>query len=190
MRPTGQLHLGHYLGALENWIQMQHEYECFFLIADYQAMGDHLDDIGLIQRSVIEVATDWLGGGPGSREVGLRDPELRAGTRRVNHVLFHAHAVEPAPAKPDPSRRNPAQLEAESQSITLGFFNYPISQAADILLPKAHLVPVGEDQVAHIEYTRDVARRFNRLYGEVFPVPRAQGGPRSPSGRAPMARRR
>ena len=73
-------------------------------------------------------------------------------------------------------RAETAQLESESQSITLGFFNYPISQAADILLPKAHLVPVGEDQVAHIEYTRDVARRFNRLYGEVFPVPRARVG--------------
>ena len=73
-------------------------------------------------------------------------------------------------------RAETAQLESENQSITLGFFNYPISQAADILLPKAHLVPVGEDQVAHIEYTRDVARRFNRLYGEVFPMPRARVG--------------
>ena len=175
MRPTGQLHLGHYLGALENWLRMQHEYECFFLIADYQAMGDHLDDIGLIRRSVLEVATDWLA-------VGL-DPEQSAFVIQ-SYVPEHAELtmyfsmLTPL----NQHRRNPTlraeigQLEADNQSITLGFFNYPISQAADILLPKAHLVPVGEDQVAHIEYTRDIARRFNRLYGEVFPMPRAQVG--------------
>ncbi|CAI8018127.1 Tryptophan--tRNA ligase [Geodia barretti] len=175
MRPTGQLHLGHYLGALENWIQMQHEYECFFLIADYQAMGDHLDDIGLIQRSVLEVATDWLA-------VGL-DPEKSSFViqsyvpEHAELTMFFSMLIPLNQHQRNPTlRAETAQLESESQSITLGFFNYPISQAADILLPKAHLVPVGEDQVAHIEYTRDVARRFNRLYGEVFPVPRARVG--------------
>ena len=81
MRPTGQLHLGHYLGALENWVQMQHEYECFFLIADYQAMGDHLDEIGLIRRSVLEVATGLASRRPGPGAVFFRHPELRAGAR-------------------------------------------------------------------------------------------------------------
>ena len=175
MRPTGQLHLGHYLGALENWIQMQHEYECFFLIADYQAMGDHLDDIGLIQRSVIEVATDWLA-------VGL-DPEKSAFViqsyvpEHAELTMYFSMLMPLNQHQKNPTlRAETEQLEAENQNITLGFFNYPISQAADILLPKAHLVPVGEDQVPHIEYTRNVARRFNRLYGEVFPVPRARVG--------------
>lgn len=175
MRPTGQLHLGHYLGALENWLQMQDEYECFFLIADYQAMGDHLDDIGLIRSSVLEVATDWLA-------VGL-DPEKAAFVIQ-SYVPEHAELtmyfsmLTPL----NQHQKNPTlraeigQLESDKQAITLGFFNYPISQAADILLPKAHLVPVGEDQVAHIEYTRNIARRFNRRYGEVFPVPSARVG--------------
>ena len=191
MRPTGQLHLGHYLGALENWIQLQDEYECFFLIADYQAMGDHLDDIGLIRRSVLEVATDWLA-------VGL-DPE-RAAFVIQSYVPEHAELtmflsmLTPL----NQHQKNPTlraeigQLESEKQSVTLGFFNYPLSQVADILLPKAHLVPVGEDQVAHIEYTRSLARRFNRNYGEVFPLPQARVGrvPRlvGTDGRAKMSK--
>ncbi len=191
MRPTGQLHLGHYLGALENWIQLQHEYECFFLIADYQAMGDHLDDISLIRRSVLDVATDWMA-------VGL-DPE-KASFVIQSYVPEHAELtmflsmLTPL----NQHQKNPTlraeigQLESENQSVTLGFFNYPLSQVADILLPKAHLVPVGEDQVAHIEYTRDIARRFNRIYGEVFPMPRARVGrvPRlvGTDGRAKMSK--
>ena len=191
MRPTGQLHLGHYLGALENWIQLQHEYDCFFLIADYQAMGDHLDDIGLIRRSVLEVATDWLA-------VGI-DPE-RSSFVIQSYVPEHAELtmflsmLTPL----NQHQKNPTlraeigQLEAEKQSVTLGFFNYPLSQVADILLPKAHLVPVGEDQVAHIEYTRNIARRFNRVYGEVFPLPQARVGrvPRlvGTDGRAKMSK--
>ena len=175
MRPTGQLHLGHYLGALENWLQMQHEYECFFLIADYQAMGDHLDDIGLIRDSVLAVATDWLA-------VGL-DPEkssfvIQSYVPEHAELTMYFSMLTPL----NQHQKNPTlraemgQLESGSQAITLGFFNYPISQAADILLPKAHLVPVGEDQVAHIEYTRNIARRFNRRYGPVFPVPSARVG--------------
>ena len=191
MRPTGQLHLGHYLGALENWLQLQHEYECFFLIADYQAMGDHLDDIGLIRQSVLEVATDWLA-------VGL-DPE-RAAFVIQSYVPEHAELtmflsmLTPL----NQHQKNPTlraeigQLESEKQSVTLGFFNYPLSQVADILLPKAHLVPVGNEQVAHIEYTRSIARRFNRNYGEVFPLPQARVGrvPRlvGTDGRAKMSK--
>ena len=191
MRPTGQLHLGHYLGALENWLQLQHEYECFFLIADYQAMGDHLDDIGLIRQSVLEVATDWLA-------VGL-DPE-RASFVIQSYVPEHAELtmflsmLTPL----NQHQKNPTlraeigQLESEKQSVTLGFFNYPLSQVADILLPKAHLVPVGNDQVAHIEYTRSIARRFNRNYGAVFPLPQARVGrvPRlvGTDGRAKMSK--
>ena len=170
IRPTGPLHLGHYVGALENWLKLQQEYQCFFLIADYQALGDHLDDIDRIRDSVLQVALDWLA-------VGL-DPE--ASTWMVqSYVPEHAelHMLLSMVLPLSWLQRNPtlkaemAQLEEEHQTLTLGFFNYPASQVADILLPKAHLVPVGEDQLPHIEMTREVARRFNRMFAEVFPEP-------------------
>ena len=167
IRPTGALHLGHYAGALENWLRLQQEYECFFLIADYQ-VSDKADDIDLVRESVFEVALDWLA-------VGL-DPER-------NHFTVESYVPEHAELATWLSwwvplgrlQRNPT-LKAEmeelgSDSIPVAFFTYPILQVANILMPKAHLVPVGEDQMPHIEMTREVARRFNRLFGETFPVP-------------------
>ncbi len=170
IRPTGALHLGHYVGALENWLRLQDEYQCFFLIADYQALGDHLDEIDRIRDSVLQVALDWLA-------VGL-DPE-RSTWMVQSYVPQHAelHMLLSMVLPLSWLQRNPtlkaemAALEEEHQTLTLGFFNYPASQVADILLPKAHLVPVGEDQLPHIEMTREVARRFNRMFGEVFPEP-------------------
>jgi tryptophanyl-tRNA synthetase len=176
IRPTGPLHLGHYIGALENWLRLQKEYECFFLIADYQALGDHIDEIERIRESVIQVTIDWL-------SVGL-DPNANAFVIQ-SYVPEHAELtmllgmVTPLPWL----ERNPTlkaerdRIEEESSaSISVGFFNYPISQAADILLPKAHLVPVGDDQLPHIELTREIARRFNRSYGDIFPEPDALVG--------------
>jgi tryptophanyl-tRNA synthetase len=176
MRPTGPLHLGHYVGALENWLELQHEYDCYFLIADYQALGDHIDDIERIRRSVIDVAVDWL-------SVGL-DPEQSPFVVQ-GYVPEHAELTMYFSMLTPKSwiDRNPThkaemqQIEESNETITMGFFNYPLSQVADILLPKANLVPVGEDQLPHIELTREVARRFNRLYGrEVFPEPAAKVG--------------
>ncbi len=167
IRPTGPLHLGHYAGALENWVRLQHEYECFFLIADYQ-VSDYADDIDLVRESVFEVALDWLA-------VGL-DPER-------SHYVIESLVPEHAELTLLLSwylplgrlQRNPT-LKAEmdelgSNSIPVAFFNYPVMQVANILMPKAHLVPVGEDQLPHIEMTREVARRFNRVFAEVFPEP-------------------
>ncbi len=170
IRPTGALHLGHYVGALKNWVALQDEYECYFLIADYQALGDHFDDIDLIRRSVLEVTLDWLA-------VGL-NPE-RASFVVQSYVPEHAELtmllsfVTPLGML----ERNPT-LKSELDSLpvenrTVGFFNYPMSQVADILLPRAHLVPVGEDQAPHIEMTREVARKFNRMFDRVFPEPAA-----------------
>jgi tryptophanyl-tRNA synthetase len=167
-RPTGKLHLGHYVGTLENRVRLQDEYDCSFLIADYQALGDHLDDIEGIRRSVLEVATDYLA-------VGL-DPE-RSTFLVQSYVPEHAELtmllgmLTPLGML----QRNPT-LKAEmaqmnAKGLSVGFYTYPVSQIADILLPKAHLVPVGEDQLPHIEMTREIARRFNRAYGEVFPEP-------------------
>ena len=168
MRPTGALHLGHYGGALENWVRLQEEFDCHFLIADYQALGDHIDDIDLIRDSVLQVALDWLA-------VGL-DPEKCTFVIQ-SYVPEHAELsmllsfITPLGML----QRNPT-LKAEMDALrveqrTVGFYNYPMSQVADILLPRAHLVPVGEDQAPHVEMTREVARRFNRMFGEVFPEP-------------------
>ena len=168
IRPTGALHLGHYVGALHNWISLQEEYDCNFLIADYQALGDHFNDIELIKKSVIDVTLDWL-------SVGL-DPE-KSNFVIQSYVPEHAELsmllsfVTPLGML----ERNPT-LKGELDSLPIerrsaGFYNYPISQIADILLPRAHLVPVGEDQAPHLEMSREIARKFNRMYGEVFPEP-------------------
>ncbi|MFH1560719.1 MAG: tryptophan--tRNA ligase [Chloroflexota bacterium] len=173
IRPTGALHLGHYVGALENWVRLQDEYDCFFLIADYQALGDHLDDIDGIRRSVIEVTLDWLA-------VGL-DPQ-RSTFVIQSYIPEHAELtlllsmLTPLGML----QRNPTlkeeMKELDIRNPSVGFFNYPMSQMADILLPKAHLVPTGDDQLPHIEMTREIVRKFNRSYGQVFPEPQALVG--------------
>ena len=175
IRPTGALHLGHYVGALESWLRLQREYECFFLIADYQALGDHADDVDGIRQSVIEVAMDWLA-------VGL-DPKDSAFVIQ-SYVPEHAELtmllsmITPlARLQRNPTLKSESErVEQETSGLSVGFYTYPVSQIADILLPKAHLVPVGEDQMPHIEMTREIARKFNRQYAEVFPEPRGLTG--------------
>ncbi len=173
IRPTGALHLGHYSGALENWLRLQDEYDCFFLIADYQALSDHIEDIEGIRSSVIEVTLDWLA-------VGL-DPEDSAFVIQ-SYVPEHAELTMLLNMITPLGRlqRNPTlktEMERlDSANLSVGFYTYPVSQIADILLPRAHLVPVGEDQLPHIEMTREIARKFNRMYGEVFPEPKALVG--------------
>ena len=168
IRPTGALHLGHYVGALETWLEYQDSYESFFLIADYQALGDNFDDIDKITDSVKQVAIDWL-------SIGL-DPN-KSNFVIQSYVPEHAELtmllsfVTPLGML----ERNPTlkseidQLAVEKR--TVGFFNYPMSQVADILLPRADLVPVGEDQAPHIEMTREVVRKFNRIFEPVFNEP-------------------
>ncbi len=168
IRPTGKLHLGHYVGALENWIRLQEEYDCFFLIADYQALGDHIDEMENIKIAVRDVVLDWL-------SVGL-DP-IKSTFVVQSYVPEHAElAMLLSMLTPlGMLERNPT-LKSERErisntSLSVGFYTYPVSQVADILLPKADLVPVGEDQLPHIEMTREIARRFNNRYGNVFPEP-------------------
>ena len=168
IRPTGKLHLGHYVGALENWIRLQDEYDCFFLIADYQALGDQIDEMENIKTAVRDVVLDWL-------SVGL-NPEQSTFVVQ-SYVPEHAElAMLLSMLTPlGMLDRNPT-LKSERErisntSLSVGFYTYPVSQVADILLPKAHLVPVGEDQLPHIEMTREIARRFNNRYGDVFPEP-------------------
>jgi tryptophanyl-tRNA synthetase len=172
IRPTGPLHLGHYAGALENWIRLQKEYECFFLIADYQ-VSDYADDLDTVRRAVIDVAIDWL-------SIGL-DPE---GSHFVIESMVPEHAelttwlswyIGLGRLQRNPTLKTEmADLqEKSSDSVPVGFFMYPVMQVANIMLPKAHLVPVGEDQLPHIEMTRETVRRFNRVLGtDVFPEPK------------------
>jgi tryptophanyl-tRNA synthetase len=173
IRPTGCLHLGHYAGALKQWLALQDEYECYFLVADYQ-VSDYVDDIDRVRQAVWDVALDWLA-------VGL-DPE-RGHFVIESQVPQHAEltALLSWYLPMGPLRKNPTLksemdlLEQTKKSVPVGFFIYPLMQIANILLPRAHLVPVGDDQLPHIELTRDVAERFNRETGvDVFPLPKAR----------------
>lgn len=166
------MHLGHYAGALENWVRLQRQYECYFLIADYQ-VSDYADDIPRVRDSVWEVALDWLAVGldPGASHFVIESlvPEHAELTLWLSWFLPLGML-----------QRNPT-LKAEMEdfgrkSVPVAFFTYPVMQVANILMPRAHLVPVGEDQLPHIEMTREVARRFNRQFREVFPEPRGLVG--------------
>ena len=168
IRPTGALHLGHYIGALQNWVKLQDDYNCYFLIADYQALGDHFHDIELIRDSVLKVTLDWLA-------VGL-NPEKSSFVVQSYVPEFAELSMLLSFITPlGMLERNPT-LKTELDALpidrrSVGFYNYPMSQVADILLPRAHLVPVGEDQAPHIEMTREIARKFNRMFSPVFPEP-------------------
>ncbi|MBU4204766.1 tryptophan--tRNA ligase [Patescibacteria group bacterium] len=178
MRPTGSLHLGHFVGALDNWLSFQDEFDCFFLISDYQAFGDYSDNIELIRKAVYEITLDWL-------SVGL-DPQ-KCNFVVQSYVPEHAELymllsmiIPLSEIKNNPTLKT--EMKQISKQISLGFFNYPATQVADILLARAHIVPVGEDQLPHIELTRRIARKFNKIYKDVFPIPRAVVGriPRLP----------
>jgi tryptophanyl-tRNA synthetase len=163
MRPTGRLHLGHYHGVLQNWVRLQHEYECFFFVADWHALTTHYEDPSVIGESVWDMVIDWLAAGvnPGSAKLFIQSqvPE-HAELHLLLSMMTPISWLERVPTYKD-------QQEAlkEKDLATYGFLGYPLLQSADILAYKAGQVPVGEDQVAHVELTREVARRFNHLYG-------------------------
>ncbi|MFO8024040.1 tryptophan--tRNA ligase [Thiohalophilus sp.] len=163
MRPTGALHLGHYHGVLKNWIKLQHEYECFFFVADWHALTTHYEDPQIIEQSVWEMVIDWLSVGvnPGSATLFIQ-------SRVPEHAELHLLLSMITPLgwlERVPSFKDQQEKLRERDLATYGFLGYPLLQSADILTYKAGLVPVGEDQVAHVELTREVARRFNHLYG-------------------------
>ena len=162
MRPTGKLHLGNYVGALQNWVGLQNEYECFFFVADWHALTTDYADPSAVKTNSIEVATDWLAAG--------LDPE-RCVLFVQSHVPQHAELhllfsmITPLGwLERVPSYKEQQVQLAEKSLGTYGFLGYPLLQAADILMYLADFVPVGQDQVAHVELTREVARRFNQFY--------------------------
>ena len=167
MRPTGKLHLGHLVGALESWVALQGEYENFHLIADYHVLTTNLDSSG-IQANSIDMTIDWLAAGiDPSRSPIFRQSHIKehAELHLIFSMLITAARLERNPAVKDQVR------DLHIENITYGHLGYPVLQAADILLYKGELVPVGEDQVPHVEISREIARRFNTQYGVVFPEP-------------------
>lgn len=163
MRPTGALHLGHYHGVLKNWVKLQHEYECFFFVADWHALTTHYEDPRDISSHVWDMVIDWLAAGmnPGSARLFIQ-------SRVPEHAELHLLLSMMTPLgwlERVPSYKDQQEQLKEKDLATYGFLGYPLLQSADILAYKAGLVPVGEDQVAHVELTREVARRFNHLYG-------------------------
>ncbi len=163
MRPTGRLHLGHYHGVLKNWIELQHEYDCYFFVADWHALTTHYDDPSIIQESVWEMVIDWLAAGVNHGEAKLFIQSLVP-----EHAELHLLLSMITPLgwlERVPSYKDQQEKLKERDLATYGFLGYPLLQAADILIYKAGMVPVGEDQVAHVELTREVARRFNHIYG-------------------------
>lgn len=172
MRPTGKLHLGHRLGVLENWVKLQDSYECFFEIADWHALTTHYREIEALKDNIFQMVCDWLSTGV--------DPN-KGVVFRQSDVLEHSELFllfsmfVPLPWL----ERNPTykeQLrEMEGRDLfTYGFLGYPVLQAADILIYRADTVPVGEDQLPHLELTREIARRFNYFYKPIFPEPQAK----------------
>jgi tryptophanyl-tRNA synthetase len=175
MRSTGKLHLGNYVGALQNWVGMQDEYDCYFFIADWHALTTDYADTSQVKQNSVEVCLDWLAAG--------LDPE-RSVIFIQSHVPQHAELhlllsmITPLGwLERVPTYKEQRENIAEKDLGTYGFLGYPVLQSADILIYKGDFVPVGEDQVAHVELTREIARRFNQFYplrgGAVFPEPQA-----------------
>ena len=170
MQPSGRLHLGNLLGALDNWRLLQKDHECFFFVADWHALSTNYEDTSRIKEFVQELLIDWLAAGinPDRAIVFVQ-------SRIPDHAILHLllSMMIPIPWL----ERNPTYKEKQEQIqdrdlSTFGFLGYPVLQAADILLYKADAVPVGKDQLPHLELTREIARRFNSLYQPVFPEPK------------------
>jgi len=163
MRPTGQLHLGNYHGALANWIELQYRYECFFFIADWHALTTSYEDTTAFKSNVHEVLIDWLGAGlnPGACTIFIQ-------SRIPEHAELHLILSMVTPLawlERVPTYKDQMEQLKDKDLSTYGFLGYPLLQSADILMYRPEFVPVGEDQVAHVEITREIARRFNHIYG-------------------------
>ena len=163
MRPTGNLHLGHYHGVLKNWLKLQHEQECLFFVADWHALTTHYDTPHVIEENVWEMVIDWLAAGvdPASATIFIQ-------SRVPEHAELHTLLSMITPLgwlERVPTYKDQQEKLSSKDLSTYGFLGYPLLQSADILIYRATQVPVGEDQVPHIEFTREIARRFNHIYG-------------------------
>jgi tryptophanyl-tRNA synthetase len=163
MRPTGALHLGHYHGALKNWVRLQAEYPCYFFVADWHALTTHYESSDVIENSIWEMVIDWLAAG-----IDPQQSTLFIQSKVPEHAELHLLLSMSTPLgwlERVPTYKDQQEKLSDKELSTYGFLGYPLLQAADILMYRAAFVPVGDDQVPHIELTREVARRFNHLYG-------------------------
>ena len=163
MRPTGALHLGHYHGVLKNWIKLQHEFQCLFFVADWHALTTHYDSPEIIDQNSRDMAVDWLAAGidPSQATIFIQ-------SRVPQHAELHLLLSMITPLgwlERVPTYKDQQEKLSDKDLSTYGFLGYPLLQSADILIYRANRVPVGEDQVPHIEFTREIARRFNHVYG-------------------------
>ncbi|PIW69574.1 MAG: tryptophan--tRNA ligase [Ignavibacteriales bacterium CG12_big_fil_rev_8_21_14_0_65_30_8] len=168
MRPTGKLHLGHYVGALENWVKLQDEYESYHLIADYHALTTNLNSDSIYDDS-INMLIDWLAVGLDPKKSPMfRQSQIKEHTELhlIFSMLITVNRLERNPTLKDQVR------DLNIDNVIYGHLGYPVLQTADILLYMGNFVPVGEDQVSHVEISREIARKFNNQYGEVFPEPK------------------
>jgi tryptophanyl-tRNA synthetase len=164
MRPTGALHLGHYHGVLKNWVELQHQFECLFFVADWHALTTHYDTPEVIEQHVWDMVIDWLAAG-----VYPAQATLFIQSRVPAHAELHLLLSMITPLgwlERVPSYKDQQEKLSEKELSTYGFLGYPLLQSADILIYRATRVPVGEDQAPHIEFTREIARRFNHIYGK------------------------
>ena len=181
MRPTGRLHLGHLVGALQNWVELQREYDCYYFVADWHALtSEYASTEGLVENALDNVA-DWIAAGIDPEQSTLFVQSLVPEHAELYLLL---QMVTPIPwLERVPTYKEQIEQLAEKDLSNLGFLGYPLLQTADVIIYNAHFVPVGEDQVAHLELSREVVRRFHNFYGEIFvepqplltPVPRLPG---------------
>ena len=171
-RPTGKLHLGHYVGSLKNRVALQDQYDTFIIIADFQVLVDHLEDTHQVEANIREIVLDYLSVGidPAKSTIFIQSaiPQL------CELTMYFSMLVTVARLRRNPTVKAEAKnvdVDSEKDDIVYGFLGYPVSQAADILLFRAHCVPVGEDQAQHVELCRTLARRFNSQFGETFKIP-------------------
>ena len=171
MRPTGPLHLGNLHGALANWVNMQEEYDCFFFIADWHALTSDYEDTHFISKYIKEMMIDWLSAGLSNEKSTLF---VQSQIKEHAELFLILSMITPVPwLERNPTFKDQVVQMSNKDLSTFGFLGYPVLQAADIIMYKAEGVPVGVDQVPHVEITREIARRFNHFYGKVFPEPEA-----------------
>jgi tryptophanyl-tRNA synthetase len=169
MRPTGPLHLGNLHGALANWVKMQEQYDCFFFIADWHALTSDYEDTGSISGYIRHMLIDWLSAGLSPEKSTLF---IQSHIKEHAELFLILSMITPVPwLERNPTYKDQIVQLSNKDLSTFGFLGYPVLQAADIIIYKAHGVPVGVDQVPHVEITREIARRFNYFYGNVFPEP-------------------
>ena len=171
MRATGALHFGNYLGALANWVSMQDQYECFFFVADWHALTSDYEDPSNLPQNVQQIMLDWLSAGLSPEKCTLF---IQSKVPQHAELFLILSMLTPVPwLERNPTYKDQIVQMQNKDLSTFGFLGYPVLQAADIIMYKANSVPVGIDQVPHVEITREIARRFNFLYGNVFPEPEA-----------------